>query len=337
MRYLAFTLGIVILPVAGSAHHSIIGVYSRDSVNEIEGELADVSWRNPHVLFSVIDDSGQIWEIESAPPTELERYGITREMLTEGERYRVAGDPSRRVDNAIFATNILLPDGRELLTYPRSTPRWSNRTLQRGGERLISESAARAAEERANGIFRVWAGSLAIEWDAKLTDVALAARDRWSPERDDPRLRCIAPGMVDAIVSPFPIELVEDGEDIVIRMEQWDGVRRIHMGDSSHPGDIPPSPMGYSVGHWEDGTLVVSTNRINWPYFDDLGTPQSEAVEIVERFSMTEDEQWLAWEAVITDPVNLAEPAVVRQRYQWIPGEEVKPYNCTVSDETESP
>jgi len=333
MRYVAFTLSLVVLPVTGSGHHSILGVYSRDSVSEIEGELTSVSWRNPHVLFSVTADDGEIWEIESAPPTELERYGITRELLDEGGRYRVAGDPSRRNDNAIFATNILLPSGLEILTYPRSTPRWSDRTLQRGGERVISESAARAAEENANGIFRVWAGNLGIEWDAKLTDAALAARSQWNPSRDDPRLRCIPPGMVDAIVSPFPIELIEEGQDIVIRMEQWDGVRRIHMGDSGDAEGAQPTPMGYSVGHWDGDTLVVATNRVSWPYFDDLGTPQSEEVEMVERFSMSDDEQQLTWEATITDPINLTEPAVVRQRYEWIPGEEVKPYNCAAPDE----
>ena len=330
MRYVTFTLSALVLPVAGSAHHSIVGIYSRDSVSEIEGELTNVSWRNPHVVFSIIADDGEIWEIESSPPNELERYGITRELLEEGKRYRVAGDPSRRNDNAIFATNILLPDGLELLTYPRSKPLWSNRTLQRGGERVIAESAARAAEENANGIFRVWAGSLALEWDVELTDAALAARDRWNPSRDDPRLRCIPPGMVDAIASPFPIELIEEGQDIIIRMEQWDGIRLVHMGDSADPEAAPPTPMGYSIGHWEGDTLVVTTNGIRWPYFDDLGTPQSEDVEIVEHFAMSDDERWLTWEATITDPTYLAEPAVVRQRYEWIPGEEIKPFNCTV-------
>ncbi len=332
MRHVTLTLSLVFLPVAGSAHHSILGIYSRGSVSEIEGELTNVSWRNPHVLFSVISDDGEIWEIESAPPTELERYGITRELLEEGKRYRVAGEPSRRNDNAIFATNILLPDGLELLTYPRSTARWSNRTLQRGRDRVISESAALAAEESANGVFRVWAGSLNIEWDAKLTDTALAARDQWNPSRD-PRLRCIPPGMVDVMVSSFPIELIEEGRDIVIRIEQFDRIRRIHMGDSGDAEDAPPTPMGYSVGHWDGDTLVVSTNRVSWPYFDDLGTPQSEEVEMVERFSMSDDEQRLRWEATITDPTYLAEPAVVRQQYEWIPGEEIKPYNCAAPDE----
>lgn len=333
MRYVAFILALGVLPVAGSAHHSVIGIYSRDSVTVIEGEVTNVSWRNPHVLFTVITDDGEVWEVESAPPIELGRYGITQDLIKEGERYRVAGDPSRRDNNAIYATNILLPSGVEIVTYPdRATPRWSNRTLQRGGERVISESAAGAAEENADGLFRVWAGNLGIEWDAKFTDAAIAARNEWDPSRDDGRLLCIPPGMVDAIVSPFPIELVKDGQDIVIRMEQWDGVRRVHMSNSIPSEDVLPSPMGHSVGHWEGDTLVVSTNRIDWPFFDDLGTPQSEDVEIIERFSMTEDEQQLLWEATITDPAYLAEPAIVRQQYDWVPGVEIEIYNCTVPE-----
>jgi hypothetical protein len=333
MRHVAFILALGFLPVVGSAHHSVIGIYSRDSVTVIEGEVSNIAWRNPHVLFTVTADDGQIWEVESAPPIELGRYGITRDLIQEGERYRVAGDPSRRVDNAIYATNILLPNGVEIVTYPdRATPRWSNTTLQRGGERVISASAARAAEERADGLFRVWAGNLNIEWDAKFTDAAIAARSGWDPSRDDGRLLCIPPGMVDAIVSPFPIELIEDGQDIVIRMEQWDGVRRIHMGDSIPSETVAHSPMGHSVGHWEGDTLVVFTNRIDWPFFDDLGTPQSEDVEIIERFSMTEDGQQMLWVATITDPAYLAEPAIVRQQYDWVPGVNVEIYNCTVAE-----
>jgi len=333
MRNVTVVLTLICLPAVGLAHHSILGIYARDSVREIEGELADVAWRNPHVLFSVITDDGETWRIESAPPGELERFGITRDLLEEGRRYRIAGDPSRRDDNAIFATNILRPDGLELLTYPRSTARWSNRTLQRGRDRVISPAAARAAEEAANGLFRVWAGNLDIEWDVEPTAAALAARAQWNPARDDPRLRCVAPGMVDAMASPFPIELIDAGDDIVIRMEQWDGVRRVHMASSANAADATPTPMGYSVGHWEDGTLVVTTSKISWPQFDDLGTPQSDAVEMVERFSMSDDERWLSWEAVITDPINLARPATVALRYEWIPGEEIKPYNCTLPDE----
>ena len=334
MRHLAFTLLLVILPVAGSAHHSVFGLYIRGQVSEVEGRLTRAFWRNPHVRFSIEADDGATWEIESAPPTELERYGITKELLEIGARFRVAGDSSRRGDNALFARNILLPDGREILTYPDSTPRWSTDTLTRGGKRIISERAAREAEERANGLFRVWAGGFTAKWDVAFTDAALAARRQWDGLRDDPTLRCIPPGMVEAMVSPYPMELIEDGQDVILRMEEWDGMRRVHMNDSVDPETVPATPMGYSVGRWEGDTLVVTTSRISWPRFDGLGTPQSEDVRMVERFSMSRDEQQLTWAATITDPVNLTRPAVVSQQFDWVPGEEIKPYNCAVLDES---
>ena len=82
------------------------------------------------------------------------------------------------------------------------------------------------------------------------------------------------------------------------------------------------------MGHWESNTLVVSS--INWPYFDNEGTPQSEDVEITERFTLSEDEQSMSWEAIIIDPANLSEPAVVRLGYTWVPGEEIKEFNCAL-------
>ena len=78
--------------------------------------------------------------------------------------------------------------------------------------------------------------------------------------------------------------------------------------------------------------MVVATNWINWPYFDSRGTPQSQDVEIIERFALSDDEQSMNWEAIITDAENLAEPAVVTQGYQWVPGEEIMEFNCVVSN-----
>jgi len=105
MKYFAFVPALGVAPVAGHAHHSIAGIYSRDNVTVIEGDVTNISWRNPHVLFTVTTDDGKIWEVESAPPVELGRYGITSELIEEGERYRVAGDTNRRTANSIYATN----------------------------------------------------------------------------------------------------------------------------------------------------------------------------------------------------------------------------------------
>lgn len=96
------------------------------------------------------------------------------------------------------------------------------------------------------------------------------------------------------------------------------------------PQSATPSRQGYSVGRWEGRTLVVETSRVNAPFLDGSGTPQSEDVEMVERFSLSEDESRLDYEIVITDPQNLVEPAVWEGAWAWVPGADVKPFECTL-------
>ena len=333
MRLVMVAFWLIALPTMVSAHHSISALFDNETVIEVEGELTRVLWRNPHVRFWVTSADGETWEIESQALGLLERHGIMQDLFVEGTVIRATGYAARRMAQSFYATNILLPDRREVLMGRSITPRWSDRTIDfTGGPIPIPQAEVAEAQRRADGIFRVWRISQGQRWTASLTPAAEAAKADWVASRDDPRLRCIAPGMVDSMASPYPIELVRDGGDIVIRMEEWDGIRRIHMGDVGEQG-VEATLMGYSTGRWEDNTLVVSTNRINWPYFDNDGTPQSEAVEMVERFALSDDEQRMTWEAIITDSINLVEPAVVRQAYEWVPGEEVMEFDCVLPDE----
>ena len=89
------------------------------------------------------------------------------------------------------------------------------------------------------------------------------------------------------------------------------------------------SPYGYSVGRWEGETLVVSTTDIDWPWFDQSGVPQSAALHLVERFSPSEGGQHLDYSVEATDPAVFTEPVRMQKRWSWIPGEEVKPYDCS--------
>ena len=330
----SITLLLAVLPITASAHHSVAGLFDRDAIIEAEGELTRVFWRNPHVRFWMTDANGKDWRLETGSVATLERYGITRDLFVEGQIIRAAGNPSRRSDDSFYATNVLLPDGREVLVVRRATARWSNETIDLEERDPLAAASVIAAEESADGIFRVWSISEGQRWTVTRTEATEAARAAWEASSDDPRLRCVAPGMVDAMASPYPIEFAQESDDIiVIRMEEWDGVRRIHMNPPDRADNLPATPMGDSVGHWEGNTLVVSTSRINWPYFDNEGTPQNEDVEIIERFTLSDDEQSMSWEAIITDRVNLAEPAVVRQGYTWVPGEEIKEFNCALVNE----
>jgi hypothetical protein len=105
------------------------------------------------------------------------------------------------------------------------------------------------------------------------------------------------------------------------------------MEPDSGADNAVPSLMGYSVGRWDDDTLIVTTTRIDYPYMDEHGTPQTDAVEVVERFTMSTDERSLNWAATVTDPGTMTEPVVAfTTRWAWIPGEYIQPYDCQELD-----
>jgi len=99
-------------------HHSF-SRFDRDKIIEVEGELLEYTWRNPHVSFklSEIDATGKerIWQIESNSLSILRRTNVSPEHLKKGDKIRVAGWTTRRPSNELFIHNLLTPDGREML------------------------------------------------------------------------------------------------------------------------------------------------------------------------------------------------------------------------------
>ena len=131
--------------------------------------------------------------------------------------------------------------------------------------------------------------------------------------------------------NPYPMQFVEVDGGIELRFEEFDVVRTIHIGTAA--AHIAPSSLGYSAGQWENDTLVVKTNMINWPYFNRVGVPQSEAVEVVERFTANaSDTARLDYQLTITDPETLTEPYVWNAYYSERPGEVVEKYECTLDE-----
>ena len=106
------------LPAAASAHHSFAAVFEMDTVTEIEGRVTDVQWVNPHIKIHVAASDGQSWEIEAGPVNLLSRMGIEKSMIEVGATIRVRGNPGRRNARALWVSNILLPNGTELLAAP---------------------------------------------------------------------------------------------------------------------------------------------------------------------------------------------------------------------------
>jgi len=88
------------------------------------------------------------------------------------------------------------------------------------------------------------------------------------------------------------------------------------------------SLLGYSQGRWDGNTLVVTTSRIAWPYFDPSGVPQSGSSSIVERYTATPDGTGLTLAMTVTDPDTFTQPIELSRTWVWRRGETVKPYAC---------
>ncbi len=346
VRRLAGLLGAMCVASVASAHHSSTTFYDYDNFIEFEGEVSRVLWRNPHVQFSIMrtmeDGTREEWLADSASVNSLQRGGFDRQLVSPGDVVRVYGPVSRQGLKAIRAVNLMLPGGEEYLMMAGQGVgfRWSEDALQvRGGRLPVPEAVDGAAEPE--GIFRVWSPGTDIRTLERaamrplaLTESALARRDAWDPLVDDPGLTCTQQGMPGIMMNPFPIEFIERDGVILLRTEEWDVERTIHVDPSTEP-QAEFSHLGFSAGRWEGNTLVVETNRISWPYYDDRGTPQSPDVHIVERFTLSGDATRLDYVQTATDPTNFREPLVDEFFWVWVPGEEVKPYECALWDSSD--
>jgi hypothetical protein len=129
--------------------------------------------------------------------------------------------------------------------------------------------------------------------------------------------------------NPFAVQFVDRGTVIELRLEEFDQLRTIRLPGAVIDEDPPSTPLGYSTGYWEnDTTLVVNTTAIDYPIFNQAGVPLSGSAEIVERFSLSENRARLNYEITVTDPEIFTQPVTGTKYWDWIPGDEILPYNC---------
>ena len=332
----------LMLPLATTAspHHSFAGQFDPNSSMEIEGELVEIRWANPHAHLKVRTlDKGKVvdWTLETAGASQMVRSGVLREYLVIGQKVRVAGWPPVTSAREMHATNLLTPDGKELLLFRGATPKFANRgtgsydyARRREGDRSRPEL----------GLFRVWSftalGPFLLPEDINatfnlntypMTEAARRSVATFNRAKDNPTLNCKAKGMPMIMENPYPFAIAKKGNDIQIQIEEYDLLRTIHMTQTTAPRGTRPSLLGYSVGRMEGTTLVVTTSHISFPWFDQAGIPQSQQSVLVERFTPTADGSRLDYTVTITDPVNFTKP-VTLNRYWLDLGETLVPYNC---------
>jgi hypothetical protein len=340
----AMARGVIVLaalPGVAAAHHSFFGRFDTQTLVELEGEVTEVLWRNPHAYLGVRAD-GVDWDIETSSLTVLKRMGIDDGTIRVGDRIRVAANPPVGDKKEMYARHILLPDGRELLMNVGLTPRWTKSGTAVGDDSLLM--AREGDGSRADlGLFRVWSHTRAYArlfpevTDATvdvgaypLTPAARAQLAEFDRATDNPTANCLPKGMPTIMEAPYPIEFVRQPTgDVLLKLEEYDLERLIYMDPNVTRELTQPTPLGYSTGRWDGATLVVTTTRISWPFFSQLGIRQSPAVEIVERFTPSADGARLDYEMTVTDPATFTRPVVLKQHWLWLPSVKLLPYECT--------
>jgi len=116
----------------------------------------------------------------------------------------------------------------------------------------------------------------------------------------DPEIKCFMPGVPRATYMPYPFQILQGTDKIVIAYEFARTTRTIHMDEV---GNSPSSTwMGWSRGRWEGDTLVVDVTRFNdQTWFDRAGNFHSDALHVIERYTPVSPYH-LMYEATIEDP-----------------------------------
>ena len=102
---------VMILSARLLAHHNFADLYLETDTIDIDGEVVEFQYRNPHAWIHVAAEdpfgAQKIYAGEWASVSRLERDGITREFIKVGDRLRIWASPNRNAnDNRIRIKRI---------------------------------------------------------------------------------------------------------------------------------------------------------------------------------------------------------------------------------------
>jgi len=187
-----------------------------------------------------------------------------------------------------------------------------------------------ANEERS--VQELWGettGFMRQELAAKATEAGLALQNA-NNEANDPTILCRPYGLVRSAVNPLPIEIRRDGDNLVIRYEEWNESRTIYMDGRGHPNGLVPTSLGHSVGHYEGDSLVIETTALEGDiyYSFQSGGAYSDQATVVERYRIENEPRRLVLEMTVTDPVTLREPHVIAKNWLATPDVQLLTDSC---------
>jgi len=127
----------------------------------------------------------------------------------------------------------------------------------------------------------------------------------------DPEAKCFLPGVPRITYTPFPFQIFQFADRLVILYEYLHTTRVITSDGTPHPAalaDFWDFWMGDSRGHFEGDTFVVDATHFNdQTWFDRAGNFHSDALHVVERYTRTGPDH-MQYEVTIDDPKVFTRP-----------------------------
>jgi Family of unknown function (DUF6152) len=311
------------------AHHSRSN-FDLDTVAEVEGVVTEYSWRNPHsfAVVTATDDNGNEteWTFELNSTPVLKRYGWTPETLHVGDRVIARGNPDRNPDRHFLYASVFVRDGEEIWAW--------------GGPPLPPPPPVTEGSSDFSGVWRIRfdPGFDVLGRNRPDTELVntlpVTAKGRAQLEAFDPDQNpnwdCEPETMPLILGHPYPFEILRPSADrILLRYEVNNLERIVHLDIRAHPAEIMPSPLGHSIGRFENGDLVIDTARfshVRWG--NGTGVDSGEEKTTIERYRLSDDGKELSLTFTMLDPEYLTEPVTVEHRYNLTAGYELQDYLC---------
>ncbi len=332
-RVCAFLTVVALLAAAKAPAHHSLAIYTDES-RTLDGEIVDVLWANPHIRIRLKtvapDGQTQVWSLEG---------GSLDDARARGRHERTVPRRATRVKAAV---------------------RVSERDpLRRGRDERAASGRPRSADvDRRPGLFhgrRIGSSRRGIASPA-IRPVRIAAFSgsgacrprtppaprRWSACRSlrprslrEPRSTCSTtsrPAASRRECRGFSSTRTRSSSSTAGRRSPSARSSTTPSGRSTWtaPSRRRGSPRRGSATRWavwEGEDLVVTTSRVSWPFFDNRGTPQSSAVRIVERYSLSEEQSRLDFRVTVTDPSTFTAPAVIDGHWLALGGS-IPRYDC---------
>ena len=128
------------------------------------------------------------------------------------------------------------------------------------------------------------------------------------PRHDEPRAFCMPSGFPSAFFGPYPVQIVQTDDWLVMVTEFERATRLIPLDGRPHREGIESTFYGDPVGHWEGDTLVIdSRNYKRWSLDDyyyvnpEEYRMHSDAFRTIERLRWV-DAATLSYEFTVEDP-----------------------------------